>query len=134
MKKIRLDISEYKGKYRVYVGSGAYFEFRSIRQCKKFLATYRVLVTDHARVLRGMQCNVYTLYSLYYFELPDLIEYRIKNALQEFDNRFAYVFKDFTKGNNNHFVMHNLDSCFRNLEDTLLNLKHFAQKKINTTR
>lgn len=112
----------------MYVGSGTYFEFRSKKRCQRFLATYRVLVTDHARVLRSLQGNIYTLYSLYYFELPDHIEYKIKDSLQEFDNRFAYVFKDFTPGNNNHFVMHNLDTCFRNLEDTLMKLKQFAQK------
>ena len=128
MKKIRLDICEYRGKYRVYVGPGTYFEFRSKKKCQRFLATYRVLVTDYARLLRSLQGTTYDLYSLYYFELPDHIEYKIKKTLQEFDNRFAYVFKDFTKGNHNHFVMHDLQTCFDYLEQTLMKLKKFAQK------
>lgn len=128
MKKIRLGISEDKRKYKVKLDFDTHFTFTSKKKCDKFIVSFRLLLTDYSRLLRHMQGSIYTMYNLYYFELSIRIEQDVKNNLHDFDNRFEYIFKDYSVGNNNYFVLSNLNSCFNKLESTILTLKQFAQE------
>ena len=128
MRKVRLEISKDKKKYKVKLDFDTHFTFTSKKKCDRFISSFTVLLTDYSRLLLQMQGNVYSMYNLYYFELSTRIERDVKNNLHDFDNRFEYVFKDYSVGNNNYFVLSNLHSCFYKLEHTIQTLKQFGQQ------
>ena len=75
--------------------------------------------------LNSINSDLYSLYRLYYFQLPFDYTKQIDLAFVNFFDRFNYVFKEFSKGNS-AFVYSNIEVIFDSNFIIVDNLLRFA--------
>lgn len=134
MQKLKLEFTFSKSrKYCVHVGHMQWLEFETKRFVQNYLREYKKLLMDNIRLVNNIYSQSHQLYRLFYFELDDSTCFKLENINQSISERWSFVFKTFSEGNQNAFVFGNIEKIMMLNEDFLLTLKNHAQKYKNTS-
>lgn len=131
MKQLDLEILSYRKKFRIHLGSGQWLTFDTKTSAEKFLRKYKRVLNDNVKMLNLLQPNVNALFRQSYFQLGSAQVRKIYEHLNDYDDRFEYIFKSFSSGNKNAFVFSNINSCFDSLLQIVEELHVFAQRYKN---
>ncbi|UAB75152.1 hypothetical protein [Mesoflavibacter sp. SCSIO 43206] len=125
MKKIKAEIIKTPKGYEIPIGNSLTLSFKNKKKAEKFVIKFSQLIDLTLQSISQLNANVYTLYRQYYFQLPISTIHVIDENLSDFNDRFRYVFKEFSKGNS-AFVFQNIDLLFIYTNTPLDLLKSFA--------
>jgi len=125
MKRIKAEIIQQKKLYKIPIGEGLTLTFKNKKKAEKFLIKFSQLIDLTLQSISQLNANIYTLYRQYYFQLPQSTIHVIDENFNDFNERFRYVFKEYSKGNS-AFVFNNIDLLFIYSNTPLDLLKSFA--------
>jgi hypothetical protein len=131
MKQFNLEISQQKKQFLIHLGNGQWLKFDNKTRAEKYRRKYKRILKDNVYMLNLLQPNVNQLFRQSYFQMNHFEIRQIKELLQNFDDRFDYIFKNFSSGNQNAFVFQNIDTCFYCLLETTKQIHIFGQKHKN---
>jgi hypothetical protein len=127
MKKIKVEIIKSNKGYQVPIGDGLTLTFKNKKKAEKFIIKFSQLIDLTLQSISQLNSNIYSLYRQYYFQLPLSTIHVIDECFADFNDRFRYVFKAYSKGNSG-FVFNNIDMLFIYCNTPLDLLKSFAYR------
>jgi len=128
MKNIIIELNFSPSKnYLIHLGGQEWLNFKSKHFVEEFIRKYKSVLIDNIRYLSSFQSEIYQLYRNYYFVFDDRTERQILASLHNFDDRFGFIFQEYSKGNQNAFSFNNISYCFATAVDTLSLMKDFAK-------
>lgn len=131
MKQIKIDITYHRKRYRIHLGNGQTLFFDTKTKAEKYRRKYKRIIKDNVYMLNLIQPNVNQLFRQSYFQMDVRDIRHIKQLFHNFDERFDYIFKTFSSGNQNAFVFQNIDTCFFYLSEITKQLHLFGQTHKN---
>lgn len=127
MKDLVLEINfSQNNKQTVHIGNCEWLHFKSKVFVKDWLKKYKRLINDNVKVLNVTTSNINNLYRTFYFEIDLLTSIKVVENLNEVNKRFDFIFKSFSKGNQNAMVFQNIETIICNLIDVCLFLKDYS--------
>lgn len=104
MKSLKLSITtspekHLKNKYSVFLFRGSTVYFSSKRNAQDFIRIFQNNTNDCLRSLNFIMSDVYKTYLDFYFHLDVLFCEKIRNAINDYNLKLAYFFKDYGQGN-----------------------------------
>lgn len=134
MKSLILEISKTLNKnekpYSVYLNRNRILYFSSKRKASDFIRLFQDNTNDCLRGLNFIMSDIYSKYLEFYFFLDSLFCERIKNLVHHYNDRLAYFFKDFSKGNQS-FKLTAFYKLFDIVEDIIFIINSYAKKSKN---
>ncbi|NER13549.1 hypothetical protein GWK08_08885 [Leptobacterium flavescens] len=129
MKNIKFELSFSKQrKYELYLGFGDRLISKNKKKLERYLSTYKAVIKDNVYLLAQNQSQIESIYWDYYMQFDSSTQRIVQYELNNFKDRFDYIFKTFSRGNQNAFVFRNITSCFDSQMTCLQALKEFSFK------
>ena len=131
MKNLHFEIEEKEHYCSIHLVNCEWLKFKNKTKAKKFVRKYKKVILDNVRILNSIQPQINQLYRQNILQLEEGIKRSVRQSLLAFDDRFEYIFKIFSPGNNNDFVLGNIEKSFDHLESAAFILFSFAKKYKN---
>lgn len=128
MKKIEMEIWNDEHFSSVHLGNGEWLKFKNKTKAEKFVRKYRRVILDNVKLMNVLQPQINLLYRQNILQLDESTKRSIGFYLKNYDERFEYIFKIFSSGNQNSFVFQNIDNCFEHLHSSISLLYSFSKK------
>lgn len=132
MKQIELQISLHKNKkYRIHVERSTFLALQSKTAAEKWLRKYKKLIQTDVKQINFFIPQVYNLYRQNYFQFDDRTQREISQYILNAEDRFNYIFKQFSDSNKNVFTFHNIEIVLSSIINATSTIYKYAQKSKN---
>ncbi|WP_026777759.1 hypothetical protein [Polaribacter sp. Hel_I_88] len=134
MKSLKLEVSKRTTKnefpYYVYLNRNKTLNFISKRKASDFIRLFQSNTNDCLRALNKIMSDIYSKYLDFYFYLDSITCIRIKNLIENYNDRISYFFKEYEIGNQS-FKLTAFYKLFDVVEDLIFLINSFAKKSKN---
>lgn len=133
MKKITLEIDVHEHNTTVHLGNGEWLKFKNKTKAEKFIRKYKQVLGDNISLLNVLQPQINLIYRQNILQLDDSTQRSVQYYLKSYDERFDFIYRNYSEGNQNAFVFSNIENCFEHLNSSASLLYSFGKLHKNYT-
>ena len=128
MKTITIEVNYFNNqKHSIHIGNCEWLEFKNKRFVRDYKVRYKRMLIDNVGVINNLYIQSFMLYRSNYFQFSERTIRNLDEHFIDFLTDFNMIFKRYSVGNNNAFVLQKIDLCFDCITNSLDLLKNHAQ-------
>lgn len=128
MKTITIEVNYFKNQnHSIHIGNCEWLEFKNKRFVRDYIVRYKRMLIDNVGVINNLYTQSFMIYRSNYFQFSERTIRNLDEHFIDFMKDFNMIFKRYSKGNNNAFVLQKIDLCFDGITNSLGVLKNHAQ-------
>jgi hypothetical protein len=132
MQSLKIEVNFFKNQsHSIYIGNCEWLFFKNKRYVRDYLVRYKRMLIDNVRVINNLNIQIYTIYRHNYFQFSPRITRDLDNLFKEFIDDYNMIFKNYSTGNNNAFVLQRIQQCYNFNNNCLEILKRHSQRYKN---
>ena len=128
MKTITIEVNYFNNQnHSIHIGNCEWLEFKNKRFVRDYIVRYKRMLIDNVGVINNLYIQSFMLYRSNYFQFSERTIRNLDEHFIDFLTDFNMIFKRYSEGNNNAFVLQKIDLCFDGITNSLGILKNHAQ-------